>query len=204
MRKWTSIMVVFALGILLAACGGRKTADKNQTAVMESLDSLERQAEVEKQLEENQEDIKALWDDEIGEDKAIDKYALAGEYVYLSSEDGKEGMLLTFYLDGRNENNFDGIPIKENERMAFYGKNLIVTINKQDSMQNIYFENTEREGLNPVLVVTEKDGRQFFYDNAGGVISQPEAKKIMSLFNDTTATPLEKVLKGWKKLNFEI
>jgi hypothetical protein len=113
-------------------------------------------------------------------------------------------MLLTFYLDGRNENNFDGIPIKENERMAFYGKNLIVTINKQDSMQNIYFENTEREGLNPVLVVTEKGGRQFFYDNAGGVISRPEAKKIMSLFNDTTATPLEKVLKGWKKLNFEI
>ena len=115
-------MVVFALGILLASCGGRKTADKNQTAVMESLDSLERQAEVEKQLEENQEDIKALWDEEIGEDKAIDKYALAGEYVYLSSEDGKEGMLLTFYLDGRNENNFDGIAIKENERMAFYGK----------------------------------------------------------------------------------
>ena len=38
-------MVVFALGILLAACGGRKTADKNQTAVMESLDSLERQAD---------------------------------------------------------------------------------------------------------------------------------------------------------------
>lgn len=108
-------------------------------------------------------------------------------------------MLLTFYQDRRNEDNFDGVAKKVNQRMALYGKSVVVSQNMGDSVKNTYYENTEHEGLNPVLVVMQKAGRQYYYNNAGGVIPGAEAKKILAHFR-TSLVPIESMLKGWKEL----
>ena len=158
-----------------------------------------RMAEACKLLQRNGEDIQALWEDEIGKEHAAVKYALAGDYIYLSSADDKEGMLLTFYQDRRNEDNFDGVAKKVNQRMVLYGKSVVVSQNMGDSVKNTYYENTEHEGLNPVLVVMQKTGRQYYYNNAGGVIPDAEAKKILAHFR-TSLVPIESMLKGWKEL----
>ena len=193
------IFLVLLGGTSLMACGGKKTADSDSVQAVDSVESQRRMAEASRLLQRNGEDIQALWEDEIGKEHAAVKYALAGDYIYLSSADGKEGMLLTFYQDRRNEDNFDGVAKKVNQRMALYGKSVVVSQNMGDSVKNTYYENTEHEGLNPVLVVMQKAGRQYYYNNAGGVIPDAEAKKILAHFR-TSLVPIESMLKGWKEL----
>ena len=193
------IFLVLLGGTSLMACGGKKTADSDSVQAVDSVESQRRMAEACKLLQRNGEDIQALWEDEIGKEHAAVKYALAGDYIYLSSADGKEGMLLTFYQDRRNEDNFDGVAKKVNQRMALYGKSVVVSQNMGDSVKNTYYENTEHEGLNPVLVVMQKAGRQYYYNNAGGVIPDAEAKKILAHFR-ISLVPIESMLKGWKEL----
>ena len=40
---------------------------------------------------------------------------------------------------------------------------------------------------------------QYYYNNAGGVIPDAEAKKILAHFR-TSLVPIESMLKGWKEL----
>ena len=47
-------------------------------------------------LKAHQEDIQALWESTIGEGKKFVKFALAKDYVFLSTQDGKDGLLLSF------------------------------------------------------------------------------------------------------------
>ena len=140
------------------------------------------------------EDIQALWEMSIGEDKPIAHYALAGDYVFLISEDGKDGLLLSFYKDMKDIDNFDGVPVCEGQELSFQGDALVI----KDSEKTTYYEKTEHEGFNQLFTVTEKDGKKTFTNDLGEPYDEKEAQQFIDKIAQETAKPLTDLLVKWK------
>lgn len=151
-------------------------------------------------LKAHQEDIQALWDSSIGEDKEIAKYALAKDYVFLTTEDGKDGLLLAFYKDMKDIDNFDGIAVCDGQELSFLGDALVVKENTDAGTKTTYYEKTANEGFNPLFTVTEKDGKKTFTDDLDEPYDEKEAQNFIDKVANTTALPLTDALSAWNSL----
>ena len=151
-------------------------------------------------LKAHQEDIQALWDSSIGEDKEIAKYALAKDYVFLTTEDGKDGLLLAFYKDMKDIDNFDGIAVCDGQELSFLGDALVVKENTDAGIKTTYYEKTANEGFNPLFTVTEKDGKKTYTDDLDEPYDEKAAQDYLDKLSKTTATPLSETLSEWNEL----
>ena len=85
---------MMVLGLALVSCNSKP---KEQPAATDPDAALVSAAE--NKLKAHQEDIQTLWVLSYGEDKKIANYYLAGDYVLIGTEDGKEEYLLYFFKD---------------------------------------------------------------------------------------------------------
>ena len=151
-------------------------------------------------LKSHQEDIQALWESLIGEDKNIAKYALANDYVFLTTEDGKEGILLSFYKDMKDIDNFDGIAVCEGQSLSFLGDAVVVKEKTDSGDKATYYEKTEHEGFNELFTVTEKDGKKTYTNDLDDPYDEKEAKGFLDKIGKATETPLSEILSDWCNL----
>lgn len=191
----TALFAVVALGMAFVSCtnkapvkdqpGDEPKATAPDTALV---------AAAENKIKAHQEDIQALWETTIGEDKKIANYSLANDYVFLSTEDGKEGLLLSFYKDMKDIDNFDGVPVCEGQELLFQGDALVI----KDKDKTTYFEKTEYEGFNELFSVTEKEGKKTFTNDLGEAYDEKEAQAFIDKVGKATASSLSDVLVKWK------
>ncbi|MBP5387200.1 MAG: hypothetical protein J6Y97_07440 [Prevotella sp.] len=192
-----SLMV---LGIALVSCTdkGQKGQQGGEPAATETDSQLVVAAD--NNLKAHHEDIVALWESLIGEDKAIAKYALAKDYVFLSTENGKEGLLLSFYKDMKDIDNFDGLAVCEGQQLAFQGDALVVKEKSDEGDKVTYLEKTERSGFNPLFTMTEKDGKKTFTDEFGEPYDEKEAQAFIDKISQEKEQPLMDALGDWNVL----
>lgn len=155
---------------------------------------------IDNNLKAHQEDIQELWESYIGEDKKMAKYALAKDYVFLSTEDGKEGLLLSFYKDMKDTDNFDGIAVCEGQELAFQGDWIVVKTNTDEEDITTYYEKTEHEGFNELLTVSVEDGQTLYIDELGWPFPDKEAKELLEKISKASTTPLIETLSTWNNL----
>ena len=151
-------------------------------------------------LKAHQEDIVALWDLTLGEDEEIAKYALAKDYVFLATEDGDKGLLLSFYKDMKDIDNFDGIEVKDGQKLAFQGDIIVVKEKSDEGDKTTYYEKTEREGFNQLFTVTEKDGKKTYTNDVNEPYDEKEALDFLVKIKETAVSSLASTLSSWNDI----
>lgn len=151
-------------------------------------------AAAENNIKAHEEDIMTLWQLTVGEDKSIANYYLAGDYVFLSTEDGKDGLLLTFYKDMKDIDNFDGVPICCGQEILLQGDALIA----KNKYNTTYFEKTENEGFNQLFTMEEKDGKKTFVNDLDEPYDEKEAQAFIDKISKEAAKPLADIMVKWK------
>ena len=192
-----SLFCVAALGMVFVCCTSNapvKEQEGNNTETTVS-DSTGMVAAV-NNIKSHQEDIQALWEMSIGKDKKFTKYALANDCVVLGTEDGKDRLLLSFYKDMKDIDNFDGIELKEGQELSFQGSGVIV----KDGDKTTYYEKTENEGFNCLFTVTEKDGKKTYTDDDDKPYDEKEAQSFIDKIGKEEAKSLADVLGEWNNL----
>ena len=196
MKKVSAKSVVFsimALGLAFASCTSKapvKDQPSDEPAVAPDTALV---SAAESNIQAHQEDIQALWESFYGEEKKIAHYCLAGDDVFVCSEDGKDGLLLSFYKDMKDIDNFDGIPVAEGQELSFQGDALVV----KGGDKTTYYEKTESEGFNELFSVTEKDGKKT-YTNDDEPYDEKEAQAFIDKIAQEAVKPLADILKKWK------
>lgn len=196
MKKVSAKSVLFsimALGLAFASCTSKapvKDQPSDEPAVAPDTALV---SAAESNIQAHQEDIQALWESFYGEEKKIAHYCLAGDDVFVCSEDGKDGLLLSFYKDMKDIDNFDGIPVAEGQELSFQGDALVV----KGGDKTTYYEKTESEGFNELFSVTEKDGKKT-YTNDDEPYDEKEAQAFIDKIAQEAVKPLADILKKWK------
>ena len=188
---------IMALGLALVACTSKapvKEQQSEESATIAPDDSLVVAAD--SHLKAHQEDIHALWDSYF-EGKEISKYALAKNYVFLSTQDGNDGLLLSFYKDMKDIDNFDGIAVGEGQELTFQGDALVIKEKTDAGDKTTYYEKTEQEGFNQLFTVTEKDGQKTYTDDVDEPYDEKEAQDFINKISNATASSLADVLSSW-------
>lgn len=199
--KKSVVFSIMAVGLAFVSCTDKTPANEqqnNKDNATEADSALVIDAD--KNIKAHQEDIQALWETGIGKDKKAVKYALANNYVFLSTEDGKEGLLLSFYKDMKDADNFDGIEIKEGQDLSFQGDALVVKEKTDAGDKTAYYQMTEREGFNHLFTITEKDGKKTFTNDLDEPYDEKEAKAFIDKINAEPASPLADKLSQWKQI----
>ncbi|MBR5074267.1 MAG: hypothetical protein IKX26_03450 [Bacteroidales bacterium] len=195
MKKVLTKSILFSamvLGLALASCTGKPKEQPAEEPAAATVDSA-LVAAAENNLKAHQEDIQTLWYLAYG-DKKISGYSLANDYVYLSSEDGKDALLLSFYKDMKDIDNFDGIPVTEGQEVSFQGDAVVV----KGFGQTTYFVKTENEGFKQLFTESEKDGKKVFNDDLGEPFGEAEAQAFIENLSKEEATKLSDILVKWK------
>lgn len=192
-----SLFCVAALGMVFVCCTSNapvkeQEGNNTETAVADSTGMVAAL----NNIKSHQEDIQALWELSIGKDKKFTKYALANDYVVLGSEDGKDCLLLSFYKDMKDIDNFDGIELKEGQELSFQGSCLVV----KDGDKTTYYEKTESEGFNRLFTVTEKDDKKTYTDDDDKPYDEKEAQSFIDKIGKEEAKSLADVLGEWNNL----
>ena len=187
------LFAIMALGLAFASCTSKapvkdQPSDEPAAAPDTALVSV-----AESNIQAHQEDIQALWESFYGEEKKIAHYCLAGDDVFVCTEDGKDGLLLSFYKDMKDIDNFDGIPVAEGQELSFQGDALVV----KGGDKTTYYEKTESEGFNELFSVTEEDGKKT-YTNDDEPYDEKEAQAFIDKIAQEAVKPLADILKKWK------
>lgn len=193
-----AILVMMTLGMALVSCTDKtpvKESQNEQSAASEPNDTLVVAAD--NNLKAHQEDILALWESEVAEGKTPTKYALAKDYVVLSTDDGKDCLLLSFYKDLKDIDNFDGIALKEGQQLAFQGDALVMKEKTDEGETTTYFEKTEHEGFSLLFSVTEKDGKKSYANDLGEPYDEKEAQSFIDKIGEATPSALADNLSSW-------
>ena len=196
-----ALLGMMALGMAFVSCTDKAPVKEPQSdeATATAPDSALVVA-AENNLKAHQEDIQALWESAIGEDKKMSKYALANDYVFLSAEDGKEGLLLSFYKDMKDIDNFDGIAVCEGQELSFLGDALLIKEKTSDGEKTTYYEKTENEGFNELFTMTEKDGKKTYTNDIDEPYDEKEAQDFIDKISKATAKTLADALSTWNNL----
>lgn len=185
----TVLVSMMVLGLALVSCNSKP---KEQPAATDPDAALVSAAE--NKLKAHQEDIQTLWVLSYGEDKKIANYYLAGDYVLIGTEDGKEEYLLYFFKDMKDIENFDGIPVCEGQDVSFQGNAVIV----KGLGQTTYFEKTEYEGFKQLFTESEKDGKKVYTNDLGDPYDESQAQAFIESISKEEVTKLSDILKKWK------
>ena len=185
----TVLVSMMVLGLALVSCNSKP---KEQPAATDPDAALVTAAE--NNLKAHDEDIQTLWVLSYGEDKKIANYYLAGDYVLIGTEDGKEEYLLYFFKDMKDIENFDGIPVCEGQDVSFQGNAVIV----KGLGQTTYFEKTEYEGFKQLFTESEKDGKKVYTNDLGDPYDESQAQAFIESISKEEVTKLSDILKKWK------
>ena len=187
------LFVIMALGLAFASCTSKAPVKDQPSEEPAAAPDTALVSAAESNIQAHQEDIQALWESFYGEEKKIAHYCLAGDDVFVCTEDGKDGLLLSFYKDMKDIDNFDGIPVAEGQELSFQGDALVV----KGGDKTTYYEKTESEGFNELFSVTEKDGKKT-YTNDDEPYDEKEAQAFIDKIAQEAAKPLADILKKWK------
>ena len=187
------LFAIMALGLAFASCTSKAPVKDQPSDEPAAAPDTALVSAAESNIQAHQEDIQALWESFYGEEKKIAHYCLAGDDVFVCTEDGKDGLLLSFYKDMKDIDNFDGIPVAEGQELSFQGDALVV----KGGDKTTYFERTESEGFNELFSVTEKDGKKNF-TNDDEPYDEKEAQAFIDKIAQEAVKPLADILKKWK------
>ena len=187
------LFAIMALGLAFASCTSKAPVKDQPSDEPAAAPDTALVSAAENNIQAHLEDIQALWESFYGEEKKIAHYSLAGDDVFVCTEDGKDGLLLSFYKDMKDIDNFDGIPVAEGQELSFQGDALVV----KGGGKTTYFERTESEGFNELFSVTEKDGKKT-YTNDDEPYDEKEAQAFIDKIAQEAAKPLADILKKWK------
>ena len=187
------LFAIMALGLAFASCTSKAPVKDQPSDEPAAAPDTALVSAAESNIQAHQEDIQALWESFYGEEKKIAHYCLAGDDVFVCTEDGKDGLLLSFYKDMKDIDNFDGIPVAEGQELSFQGDALVV----KGGDKTTYYEKTESEGFNELFSVTEKDGKKT-YTNDEEPYDEKEAQAFIDKIAQEAAKPLADILKKWK------
>ena len=196
-RIFTKAAMFSIMALALVACTSKAPVKEQQSEEPTAIapdDSLVVAAD--SHLKAHQEDIHALWDSYF-EGKEISKYALAKDYVFLSTADGKDGLLLSFYKDMKDIDNFDGVAVGEGQELTFQGDALVIKEKTDAGDKATYYEKTESEGFNQLFTVTEKDGQKTYTDDVDEPYDEKEAQDFINKISSATTSSLADVLSSW-------
>lgn len=195
------ILCVMTLGLVFTSCSS-KAPEKQQNTDEPAVAATDTTsvAEIDSQLKAHQEDIQALWDDIFGDEKKMAKYTTAGKFVFLTAEDGKQGLLLYFYKDQKEVDNFDGIDVELGQQVAFQGDAVVIKEKAEASDMTTYYGVTEDEGFSELFTVTEKDGKKSYTNDMDEPFDEKEALSFIEKVNQEKAVPLADTLGEWNKL----
>lgn len=196
MKKVSAKSVLFsimAFGLAFASCTSKAPVKDQPSDEPAAAPDTALVSAAESNIQAHQEDIQALWESFYGEEKKIAHYSLAGDDVFVCSEDGKDGLLLSFYKDMKDIDNFDGIPVAEGQELSFQGDALVI----KGGDKTTYYEKTESEGFNELFTVTEKDGKKVF-TNDDEPYDEKEAQAFIDKIAQEAVKPLADILKKWK------
>lgn len=189
----TVIISMMTLGSVLVSCTSKAPVKDQPSDEPAAAPDTALVSAAESNIQAHLEDIQALWESFYGEEKKIAHYCLAGDDVFVCTEDGKDGLLLSFYKDMKDIDNFDGIPVAEGQELSFQGDALIV----KGGGKTTYYEKTESEGFNELFSVTEKDGKKT-YTNDDEPYDEKEAQAFIDKIAQEAVKPLADILKKWK------
>lgn len=189
----TVLFAIMALGLAFASCTSKAPVKDQPSDEPAAAPDTALVSAAESNIQAHQEDIQALWESFYGEEKKIAHYCLAGDDVFVCTEDGKDGLLLSFYKDMKDIDNFDGIPVAEGQELSFQGDALVI----QGGDKTTYYEKTESEGFNELFNVTEKDGKKT-YTNDEEPYDEKEAQAFIDKIAQEAVKPLADILKKWK------
>lgn len=187
------LFAIMALGLAFASCTSKAPVKDQPSDEPAAAPDTALVSAAENNIQAHLEDIQALWESFYGEEKKIAHYCLAGDDVFVCTEDGKDGLLLSFYKDMKDIDNFDGIPVAEGQELSFQGDALIV----KGGDKTTYYEKTESEGFNELFSVTEKDGKKT-YTNDDEPYDEKEAQAFIDKIAQEAVKPLADILKKWK------
>ena len=187
------LFAIMALGLAFASCTSKAPVKDQPSDEPAAAPDTALVSAAENNIQAHQEDIQALWESFYGEEKKIAHYSLAGDDVFVCTEDGKDGLLLSFYKDMKDIDNFDGIPVAEGQELSFQGDALVV----KGGDKTTYYEKTESEGFNELFSVTEKDGKKT-YTNDDEPYDEKEAQAFIDKIAQEAVKPLADILKRWK------
>ena len=187
------LFAIMALGLAFASCTSKAPVKDQPSDEPAAAPDTALVSAAESNIQAHQEDIQALWESFYGEEKKIAHYCLAGDDVFVCTEDGKDGLLLSFYKDMKDIDNFDGIPVAEGQELSFQGDALVV----KGGDKTTYYERTESEGFNELFSVTEKDGKKT-YTNDEEPYDEKEAQAFIDKIAQEAVKPLADILKKWK------
>ena len=189
----TVIISMMTLGSVLVSCTSKAPVKDQPSDEPAAAPDTALVSAAESNIQAHQEDIQALWESFYGEEKKIAHYSLAGDDVFVCTEDGKDGLLLSFYKDMKDIDNFDGIPVAEGQELSFQGDALVI----KGGDKTTYYEKTESEGFNELFCVTEKDGKKT-YTNDDEPYDEKEAQAFIDKIAQEAVKPLADILKKWK------
>ena len=187
------LFAIMALGLAFASCTSKAPVKDQPSDEPAAAPDTALVSAAESNIQAHQEDIQALWESFYGEEKKIAHYCLAGDDVFVCTEDGKDGLLLSFDKDMKDIDNFDGIPVAEGQELTFQGDALVV----KGGDKTTYYEKTESEGFNELFSVTEKDGKKT-YTNDDEPYDEKEAQAFIDKIAQEAVKPLADILKKWK------
>ena len=187
------LFAIMALGLAFASCTSKAPVKDQPSDEPAAAPDTALVSAAENNIQAHQEDIQALWESFYGEEKKIAHYCLAGDDVFVCTEDGKDGLLLSFYKDMKDIDNFDGIPVAQGQELSFQGDALVI----KGGDKTTYYEKTESEGFNELFSVTEKDGKKT-YTNDDEPYDEKEAQAFIDKIAQEAAKPLADILKKWK------
>ena len=199
--KRNTLFSIIAVGMVFVSCTSKapvKEQQSDEPSVTVADSNLVVAAD--NNLKAHQEDIRALWESAIGEGKEIAKFALAKDYVFLSTKDGKDGLLLSFYKDAKDIDNFDGIAVKGGQELSFQGDALVLKEKTDVGDKTTYFSKTEHEGFNELFTMTEKDGKKTYTNDLDEPYDEKEAQSFIDKISKAAAEPLIGVMSVWNNL----
>lgn len=191
-----SIVGIIAVGMLFVCCTGKPEVKETEVSKADTVATDNKGMDVAlNNIKSHQEDIQALWEMTFG-DKKFTKYAVAGDYVVVGSEDGKDCLLLSFYKDMKDAENFDGIALKDGQTLSIQGSALVVN----DKDKTTYYEQTESEGFNELFTATEKDGKKTYTNDQNEPYQESDAQAFITKIGNEAAKPLANLLGEWQSL----
>lgn len=198
--KGVSLFVV-TLGLALASCSDKAQQKEQNTDKPEAVknDSTAATTDIPALLKAHQEDIQALWEMTF-EGKKMAKYAPADEFVFVATDDGKQGLLLYFYKDEKDVDNFDGIALNEKQSLVFQGDEIVIKENGEEGDITTYFGTTDDQGFIQLFTVTKKDGKTTYTDDLDDPFDEKEAQSFISETDKDKPVPLNDTLGEWTKL----
>ncbi|MBQ7664033.1 MAG: hypothetical protein IJS43_02320 [Bacteroidaceae bacterium] len=192
-----SAVGMIAAGMLFVCCTGKPEVKETEVSKTDTVATDSKGMDVAlNNIKGHQEDIQALWEMTIGSDKKFAKYAVAGDYVVVGSEDGKDCLLLSFYKDKKDAENFDGIALKDGQTLSIQGSALLVS----DKDKTTYYETTESEGFNELFTITEKDGKKTYTNDLDEPYQESDAQAFIAKTGNEAAKPLADMLGEWQPL----